>query len=122
MVSGNNAAEYDGKPRGTHNLQREVLGYLELENRLWAVTENQTTDVTLPRARVDHVEEKDEEKEDEKEDEKESAKGEDDLKQAKVASSGDAIAFLEQLAGNLTREGLCHLLYGIMQSCYELFL
>ena len=122
MVSGNNASEYNVKLRGTHNLQREVLGYLEVENRLWAITENRTTDVVLPSAQVDHVEEKDDEKDDEKEDEKESVKGEEDLKQAKVASSGDAIAFLEQLAGNLTREGMCRLLYGIMQSCFELFL
>lgn len=76
---------------------------------LWAVSENRTTDVVLPRTRVDHVEEKDEEteddKEDAKEDDEESVKGEEDLKQVKVATSGDAIAFLEQLAGNLTREG-----------------
>jgi hypothetical protein len=109
MVSGNNPAEFTVKPRGTHNLQREVLGYLEVENMLWAVAENRTTDVVLPRTRVDHVEEKDEEteddKEDAKEDDEESVKGEGDLKQVKVATSGDAIAFLEQLAGNLTREG-----------------
>lgn len=111
-------------PRGTHNLQREVLGSLEVGNGLWAVTENGTTDVFLPMARVDHAEEKDEEKEDEKEDEEDSVKGdEDSIKQAKGVSSGDAIAFLEQLAVNLTREGVttapnslhgiqCHLLYG----------
>lgn len=121
MVSGTNTSEYNVKLWGTHNLQREVLGYLEVENRLWAITENRTTDVILPSARVDHVEEKDEEKENEKEDEKDLETGE-ELKQAKVTSSGDAIAFLEQLAGNLTREGMCHLLYGIMQSCFELFL
>lgn len=112
MVSGNNPAEYTVKPRGTHNLQREVLGYLEAENMLWAVSENRTAAVMLPRTRVDHVEEKDEETEDDredaKEDDEESVKGEEeDLKQViKVASSGDAIAFLEELAGNLTREGI----------------
>ena len=61
---------------------------------------------------MDHVEEKDEETEDDredaKEDDEESVKGEEeDLKQViKVASSGDAIAFLEELAGNLTKEGI----------------
>jgi hypothetical protein len=118
MVSGNNPAEFTVKPRGTHNLQREVLGYLEVENMLWAVAENRTTDVSLPRARVDHVEDKDEDKEDDredaKEDDEESVKGEEDLKQVKVATSGDAIAFLEQLAGNLTREGTTTILIPFM--------